>query len=118
MSRLVAAALLIACAAPGAGAAGVGSGLPGDAGSPAHCTNYSTGADIQTDCAPPASAPPGSAFACHNYTVGSDTHTVCAAVATPGLSGLRERKSLSILPAPALRCYTYHIGSSVYTDCR
>ena len=104
------AALLVACAASGAGAEGVGS--------PAHCTSYTTGADTHTDCAPSASAPPGSAIACHNYTVSSDTHAECAAVAAPRLSSSRGSKPAPALPAPALRCSTYHIGSSVYTDCR
>jgi hypothetical protein len=98
-----------------------GSGVaPGPTGtdSGAFCTNYSTGADTHTACAPRASAPHGSAVACHNYTVGSDTYAECAAVAVPRLSDFRERKPGAPLPAPALRCSMYHIGTSVYTDCR
>lgn len=119
MTRLLSAgtlaALLIVCAAP---AGGTG------ADSPAFCTNYSTGSDTHTACAPPGSAPPGSvpqssAIACHNYTVGSDTHTECAPVPGPRLSALRDKKAGPVPPpASALRCYTYHIGSSAYTDCR
>ena len=114
MSRLLSAgtlaALLIVCAEP---AGGIG------AGSPAYCTNYSTGSDTHTACAPPGSAPQGSTVACHNYTVGSDTHAECAPVPAPRLSGPREKKAGPVPPpASALRCYTYHIGSSAYTDCR
>ncbi len=122
MSRLLPAsalaALLIVCAAPRAGA---GSADPGDgtgADSPAHCANYSTGSDTHTACAPPASAPLGSAVACHNYAVGSDTHAECAPVPSPRLSAPREKKAGPVPPASALRCYTYHIGPSAYTDCR
>ena len=104
------AALLIACAVSGAGA--------GSADSPAHCTNYATGAETHTECVPSVSAPPGSAIACHNYAVGSDPHAECAAGAAPRLSDSRGWKPAPALPAPALRCSTYHIGSSVYTDCR
>lgn len=122
MSRLVPAsalaALIIVCAAP---RAGVGSADPGDAtgaDSPAHCTNYTTGSDTHTACAPPASAPLGSAVACHNYAVGSDTHAECAPVPSSRLSAPREKKAGPVPPASALRCYTYHIGPSAYTDCR
>jgi hypothetical protein len=118
------AALLVVCAAPRAGAESVEAGGATGADSLAHCTNYSTGSDTHTACAPSASAPPGSAssspaVACHTYTVGSDTHAVCAPVAAPRLSASRERKAgPAPPPASALRCYTYHIGSSAYTDCR
>jgi hypothetical protein len=122
MSRLLPAsalaALLIVCAAPRAAA---GSADPGDAtgaDSPALCTNYSTGSDTHTVCAPPASAPLGSAVACHNYAVGSDTHAECAPVPSPRWSAPREKKAGPVPPAAALRCYTYHIGPSAYTDCR
>jgi hypothetical protein len=122
MSRILPAsalaALLVVSAAPRAGA---GSADPGDAtgaDSPAQCTNYSTGSDTHTACAPPASAPVGSAVACHNYAVGSDTHAECAPVPSPRLSVSREKKAGQVPPASALRCYTYHIGPSAYTDCR
>ena len=104
------AALLIACAVSGAGA--------GSADSPAHCTNYTTGADTHTDCAPSTFARPGSAIACQNYTAGQDTHVECAPVAAPRVGGVLKMKPGAFLPAPALRCSTYHIGSSVYTNCR
>lgn len=123
MSRLLSAgtlaALLIVCAAP---RAGEGSAEPAGgtgADSPAYCTNYSTGSDTHTACAPPAFAPQGSAVACHTYTVGSDTHAECAPVPAPHLGAPREKKAGPMPPpASALRCYTYHIGSSAYTDCR
>ena len=113
LTGAAAAALLIACTASGAGAV-----LAEGVTAPLHCTTYATGAETRTDCAPPASAPPGSAIACHNYTVGQDTHATCTAVATPRLSGSVTPKPAPARPAPALRCSTYHIGSSVYTDCR
>jgi hypothetical protein len=122
MSRLLPAsaltALLIVCAAPRAGAGSAEPGGATGADSPAHCTNYSTGSDTHTICAPPASALLGSAVACHNYAVGSDTHAECAPVPSPRLSAPREKKAGPVPPAPALRCYTYHIGPSAYTDCR
>lgn len=128
MSRLLSAgtlaALLIVCAAPRAGEGGAEPAGGTGADSPAFCTNYSTGSDTHTACAPTASAPPGSvpqspAFACHNYTVGSDTHAECAPVPASRLSAPREKKEgLVPPPASALRCSTYHIGSSAYTDCR
>lgn len=119
MSRLLSAgtlaALLIVCATP---KAGEGSAEPAG-GTAAFCTNYSTGSDTHTACAPPGSAPPGSAVACHNYTVGSDTHAECAPVSAPRVSAPREKKAwVPPPPASALRCYRYHIGSSAYTDCR
>ena len=122
MSRLLPtsalAAMLIVCAAPRAGA---GSADPGDArraDAPAHCTNYSTGSDTHTACAPSASAPPGAAVACHNYAVGSDTHAECAPVPSPRSSAPSETKAGPVPPVTGLRCYTYHIGPSAYTDCR
>lgn len=123
MSRLLSAgtlaALLIVCTAP---RAGEGSAEPvGGTGadSPAYCTNYSTGSDTHTACAPSGSASQGSAIACHNYTVGSDTHAECALVPAPRLSAPREKTVRTVPPpASALRCYTYHIGSSAYSDCR
>jgi hypothetical protein len=122
MSRLAPAsalaALLIVCAAQRAGAGSAEPGGATGADSPAHCTNYSTGPDTHTACAPPASAPVGAAVACHNYVVGSDTHAECAPVPSPRLSAPREKKAGPVPPAPALSCYTYHIGSSAYTDCR
>ncbi|MDO8475009.1 MAG: hypothetical protein Q7W02_02235 [Candidatus Rokubacteria bacterium] len=123
MSRLLPAsalaALLIVCAAPRTGAGSAEPAGATGADSPAHCTNYSTGSDTHTACAPPASAPQGSTVACHNYTVGSDTHTECAPVPAPRLGAPREKKGGLVPPsASALRCYTYHIGSSPYTDCR
>ena len=123
MSRLLPAsalaALLIVCAAPRAGAGSAEPGGATGADSPAHCTNYSTGSDTHTACAPPASSPVGSALACHNYAVGSDTHAECAPVPSPRLSAPREKKVGPVPPpAAALRCYTYHIGSSAYSDCR
>ena len=123
MSRLLStstlAALIIVCAAPKTveGNAEPAGGTGAD--SLAYCTSYSTGSDTHTACAPPASAPPGSAVACHNYTVGSDTHAECAPVPAPRLSAPREKQARPVPPpASALRCYTYHIGSSAYTDCR
>ena len=107
-----------ACAAFGAGAASAQTVGATEPDSPAQCTNYSTGADTHTACAPPASASPGSAIACHNYTVGSDTHAECAPVAAPRLSVPGVKKAGPSPPASALRCYTYRIGSSTYTDCR
>lgn len=122
MSRLLQvsalAALLIVCAAPRAGAGSAEPGGATGADSPARCTNYSTGSDTHTACAPPASAPLGSAVACHNYTVGSDTHAECAPVPSPRLSAPHGKKAGLVPPAPALHCYTYRIGSSAYTDCR
>lgn len=122
MSRFLSAgtlaALLIVCAAPrtGEGIAEPAGGTGAD--SPAFCTNYSTGSDTHTACAPPGSAPQGSAVACHTYTVGSDTHAECAPVPAPRLSAPREKKAGPVPPpASALRCYTYHIGSSAYSDC-
>ena len=112
------AALLIVGAAPRAGAGSAEPGGATGADSPARCTNYSTGSDTHTACAPPASAPLGSAVACHNYTVGSDSHAECAPVPSPRLSAPHAKKAGLGPPAPALRCYTYRIGSSVYTDCR
>ena len=118
------AALLIVCAALGAGEGSAETAGGTGADSPAFCTSYSTGSDTHTACALPASAPPGSvpqssAIACHTYTVGSDTHAECAPVPAPRLSAPREKKGgLVPPPASALRCYTYHIGSSAYTDCR
>jgi len=112
------AALLIVSAAPRAGAGSAEPGGATGADSPAHCTNYSTGSDTHTACAPPASSPVGSALACHNYAVGSDTHAECAPVPSPRLSAPREKKAGPVRPAPALRCHTYHIGPSAYTDCR
>jgi hypothetical protein len=104
------AALLIVCAEP---AGGTGADLP------AYCSNYSTGSDTHTACAPPGSAPQDSTVACHNYTVGSDTHAECAPAPAPRLSAPREKKGgLVPPPASALRCSTYHIGSTAYTDCR
>lgn len=121
MSRLLAAsalaALLIVCAAPRAGAGSAEPGGATGADSPAQCTNYSTGSDTHTACAPPASSPLGSALACHNYTVGSDTHAECAPVPSPRLRAPHEKKAGPVPPAPALRCHTYHIGPSAYTDC-
>lgn len=123
MSRLLSAptlaALVMVCAASRAreGSAEPAGGTGAD--SPAYCTNYSTGPDTHTACAPPASAPQGSAVTCHTYTVGSDTHAECAPVPAPRLGAPRGKKGeLVPPPAPALRCYTYHIGSSAYTDCR
>ena len=122
MSRLLPvsalAALLIVGAAPRAGAGRAEPGGATGADSLARCTNYSTGSDTHTACAPPASSPLGSAVACHNYAVGSDTHAECAPVPSPRLSAPREKKPGLVPPAPALRCYTYHIGPSAYTDCR
>jgi hypothetical protein len=122
MSRLLSvsalASLLVVWAAPTAGAGSAEPGGAPDADSPAQCTNYSTGSDTHTACAPPASAPVGTAIACHDYTVGSDTHAECAPVPSPRLSAPRENKAGPVPPAPALRCYTYHIGTSAYTDCR
>jgi hypothetical protein len=122
MSRLLPAsalaAMLIVCAAPRAGAGSAEPGGVTGADSAAQCTNYSTGSDTHTDCAPPASAPLGSAVACHNYTIGSDTHVECAPVPSPRLRAPGEMKAGPGPPAPALRCYTYHIGPSAYTDCR
>lgn len=123
MSRLLSAgmlaALLVVCAAPRTGEASAEPAGGTGADSPASCSNYSTGSDTHTACAPPASAPPGSAVACHNYTVGSDTHAECAPVPAPRLSAPREKKGgLVPPPASALRCYTYHIGASAYSDCR
>jgi len=115
---LAAVLLLIMLATCRAGVASAGPGGAADADSPAHCTNYSTGADTQTACAPPASASPGSAIACHNYTVGSDMHAECAPVAAPRLSVPGVKKAGPAAPASALRCYTYHVGASTYTDCR
>ena len=122
MSRFLSAgtlaALLIVCAAPrtGEGIAEPAGGTGAD--SPAFCTNYSTGSDTHTACAPPGSAPQGSAVACHTYTVGSDTHAECAPVPAPRLNAPREKKAgPAPPPASALRCYTYHIGSSAYSDC-
>ncbi len=112
------AVLLIVCAAPRAGAEGADSADATGANLPAHCTSYSTGSDTHTDCAPPASAPVGSALACRNHAVGSDTHVECASVPAPRLSAPREKKAGLVPPPPALRCHTYHIGSSAYTDCR
>ena len=138
MNRLLSAgtlaALLIVCAAPRGGEGSAEPAVGTGADSPAFCTNYSTGSDTHTACAPPASAIPGSvppgsvppgsapqspAIACHNYTVGSDTHVECAPVPAPRLSSPRENKG-GLLPPPAsaLRCYMYHIGSSTYTACR
>jgi hypothetical protein len=114
----VAILLLSACAAAGAGVANAEPVGATDPDSPAHCTNYSTGADTHTACAPPAAAPPGEAVACHNYTVGSDTHAACAPVAQLRLSAPRGKKAGPTPPASALRCYTYQIGASNYTDCR
>jgi hypothetical protein len=123
VSRLLSAgtlaALLVVCAAPRTGEASAEPAGGTGADSPASCSNYSTGSDTHTACAPPASAPPGSAVACHNYTVGSDTHAECAPVPAPRLSAPREKKGgLVPPPASALRCYTYHIGASAYSDCR
>jgi hypothetical protein len=123
MSRFLSAGalavLLVVCATPraGAGSAEQAGGTSADA--PAFCTSYSTGADTHTACAPPASAPQGSAIACHNYTVGSDTHAECGPVPAARLSVPRQKNAAQVPPpASALRCYTYHIGSSSYTDCR
>lgn len=111
------AVLLIVCPTAGAGSAEPAGGTSAD--SPAFCTSSSTGADTRTTCAPPASAPPGSAIACHNYTVGSDTHAECGPVPATRLSVPRQKNAAQVPPpASALRCYTYHIGSSSYTDCR
>jgi hypothetical protein len=123
MSRLqapsaVAAVLLSVCAAAGTGMASDEPVGATDPDSPAHCTNYSTGADTHTACAPSASTPPGAALACHTYTVGSDTHAECAPVAEPRLSLPGAKKAGPTPPASALRCYTYRIGASTYTDCR
>ena len=123
MSRLLSAgtlaALLIVCPAPRTGEGSAESGGGTGADSPAFCTKYSTGSDTHTACAPPVSAPQGSAVACHTYTVGSDTHAECAPVPAPSLGAPREKKAGPVPPpASALRCYTYHIGSSAYTDCR
>ena len=128
MSRLLSpstlAALLTVCAALGAGEGSAEPAAGTGADSPAFCTNYSTGSDTHTACAPTASTPPGSvppssAVACYNYTVGSDTHAECAPVPAPRLGAPREKKAGPVPPpAAALRCYTYHIGSSAYTDCR
>ena len=120
MSRLLPAstlaAMLIVCAAPGAGSAEPGHATGADL--PAHCTNYSTGSDSHTDCTPPVSAPVGSAVACRNHGVGSDTHVECSSVPSPRLSVPHGKKAGLVPPAPALRCYTYHIGPSAYTECR
>jgi hypothetical protein len=112
------AALLIVCAVPRAGAASTDPADATGADLPAPCTNYSTGSDTHTACAPPASAPPGSTLACRNYTVGPDTHVECSSVPSPRLSAPREKKAGLVPPAPALRCYTYHVGPSAYTECR
>ncbi len=120
MSRLLPAsalaALLVVCAAPAAGSAEPGNATGADL--PAHCTNYSTGSDTHTDCAPPVSAPVGSAVACRNHAVGSDTHVECSSVPSPRLSAPHGKKAGLVPPAPPLRCYTYHIGPSSYTECR
>jgi hypothetical protein len=122
MSRLplgaTLAALLLACAASGAGAEIAVPGGTEGAGSPAHCTAVSTGADTHTDCSPSAPAPQGSAIVCHNYATGADAHAQCAPVAAPRLSLPGDGKVIPAPPAQTLRCFTYHIGSSVYTDCR
>ena len=113
------AVLLMVCATPRAGAASDEPAGGTGADAPAFCTSYSTGADTHTACAPPASAPQGSAIACHNYTVGSDTHAECGPVPAARLSVPRQKNPAQVPPpASALRCYTYHIASSSYTDCR
>ena len=98
---------------------GTGSTRAAAAESPAQCYSYTVGADTHTECAPPATTPPGASIRCQNYTVGTDTHAECSPVPTTGLAFPRPRQIINpVPPASFLRCYTYHIGASTYTECR
>lgn len=123
MIRLLAvpamATIVLLCAALSRGEGSGGPVVGTGAESAGHCITYSTGSDAHTSCAPPASAPQGSAIACRSYTVGSDAHAECALVPAPRLSAPGGQRLAPVMPMAApLRCQAYHIGTSTYTECR